>query len=107
MKVDISPCTRYAVVCISSSPEAARLARIAATALAEAEGPLGTKIVVTLDPISRKPSKALKTAAALRSCFVVLVGDDEAADGRVGLRNMLDRTQESLSIEELVQFCST
>lgn len=99
----VAQATRWAVIAVSSSEQAGRLARKAATELSQLETGSGHCVTVSLDPVVRKPGKALKTSTAAQAHFVVLVGDAEAAQGAVTVRNMSSRTQEAKSLQELLR----
>ncbi len=100
---DFRPHTlQVAIICISESPAAAQMARRAATLLsAPEEEKRGAPISALLDPVPRKAQKALKTSAALRADYVVLVGDDEARSGLLSVRDMANRQQSSVPLTQL------
>ncbi len=55
------------------------------------------------------PSKSLKKQmeSASESKFTIIVGPKEFADSKVVLRNMQDRSEKQISIDELVQNASS
>ena len=50
-----------------------------------------------------KLDKQFKYASAKQIPFVAIMGPDEAKNGTVTVKNMNDRTQEKLSIAELIE----
>jgi histidyl-tRNA synthetase len=61
--------------------------------------PAGINSELWLDPES-KLDKQLKYADQKQIPYVIIIGDSEAKENKVTLKNLKNRTQETLSLEE-------
>jgi histidyl-tRNA synthetase len=59
-------------------------------------------LAVLLEFEDRKMKKAMTQAAKSRARFALIIGEDEVASGKFGLKNMATGEQESLTIAEII-----
>ncbi|GMK41135.1 histidine--tRNA ligase 1 [Paenibacillus sp. CCS19] len=75
---------------------------MSAEALRTANAIRACGIRTRLSPTGRKVGKALASAASAGCRFAVLIGEDEAQSDMVQLKDMIDRTEERLPVEEAI-----
>ncbi|QKS46447.1 histidine--tRNA ligase [Paenibacillus cellulosilyticus] len=73
-----------------------------AEAMRTAEAIRACGIRTRLSPVGRKVGKALASAASAGSRFAILIGEDETKLGKVQLRDMEARIEETLALEEAI-----
>jgi histidyl-tRNA synthetase len=59
-------------------------------------------VAVVMEFEDRKMKKAMTAAAKSRARFALIVGEDEVASGKYGLKNLATGEQESLSLDEII-----
>ncbi len=63
----------------------------------------GAGVAVTMEFDERKLKRAMALASKSRARFALIIGEDEVASGRYGLKDLSAGVQQALSIEEVIE----
>ncbi|MGH9937129.1 MAG: His/Gly/Thr/Pro-type tRNA ligase C-terminal domain-containing protein, partial [Blastocatellia bacterium] len=59
-------------------------------------------VAVAMEFEDRKMKKAMAAADKSRARYALIIGDDEVASGKYGLKNLAAGEQESLALDEII-----